>query len=113
MLDGKRPIPTHCRDCSSPLCFRSFCHPGVPMAQSNKRRSIPVVDKAFQYKYTAIIVSIVVVVSAVLGYFLFQSYLEMNRIMDLALETPEMSNKVNRDDALRVFHNSIVFLGFE
>src|SRR5258705_143192 len=113
MLDGKRPIPTHCRDCSSPLCFRSFCHPGVPMSQANKRRSIPVVDKAFQYKYTAIIVSIVVVVSAVLGYFLLQSYWEMNRIMDLALASPEMSDKVNGGAALNVFYVSIAFLVFE
>jgi hypothetical protein len=83
------------------------------MAQSYKRRSIPVVDKAFQYKYTAIIVSIVVVVSAVLGYLLLQSYWEMNRIMDLALESPEISDKVNGDDALRVFYISLAFLVFE
>ena len=83
------------------------------MAQSNKRRSIPVVNKAFQYKYTAIIVSIVAVVSAVLGYLLLQSYVEMNRILDLALESPEIRDKVNADDALRVFYVSLVFLVFE
>ena len=83
------------------------------MAQSNKRRSIPVVDKAFQYKYTAIIICIVAVVSAVLGYLLLQSYWEMNRIMDLALESPEISDKVNEDDALRVFYISLVFLVLE
>ena len=83
------------------------------MSQANKRRSIPVVDKAFQYKYTAIIVSIVVVVSAVLGYFLLQSYWEMNRIMDLALASPEMSDKVNGGAALNVFYISIAFLVFE
>ena len=44
------------------------------MAQANKRKAIPIADKAFQYKYTAIIVSIVVVISAVLGYLLLQSY---------------------------------------
>lgn len=83
------------------------------MAQANKRRSIPVVDKAFQYKYTAIIVSIVVAVSAVLGYLLLQSYWEMNRIMDLALASPEISDKVNAGAALHVFYISIVFLVFE
>ena len=83
------------------------------MAQPNKRRSIPVVDKAFQYKYTAIIVAIVVVVSAVLGYLLLHSYWEMNRIMDLALESSAISGKVNGDDALRVFYISLAFLVFE
>jgi hypothetical protein len=83
------------------------------MAQANKRRSIPVVDKAFQYKYTGIIVSIVVVVSVVLGYLLLQSYWEMNRIMDLASESPEMSDKVNRDAVLNVFFVSIAFIVFE
>jgi len=83
------------------------------MAQSNKRRSIPVVNKAFQYKYTAIIVSIVAVVSAVLGYLLLQSYVEMNRIMDLALASPEISDKVHADDAQRVFYISLAFLVFE
>ena len=83
------------------------------MAQPNKRRSIPVVDKAFQYKYTAIIVAIVVVVSAVLGYLLLHSYWEMNRIMDLALESSAISDKVNGDDALRVFYISLAFLVFE
>ena len=82
------------------------------MAQSNKRRSIPVVDKAFQYKYTAIMVSIVAVVSAVLGYLLLQSYWEMNRIMDLALEIPEIGDKVDAADALRAFSVSLVFLVF-
>lgn len=83
------------------------------MAQPNKRRSIPVVDKAFQYKYTAIIVSIVVVVSAAFGYLLLHSYWEMNRIMDLALESSAISDKVNGDDALRVFYISLAFLVFE
>jgi nitrogen fixation/metabolism regulation signal transduction histidine kinase len=83
------------------------------MAQSNKRRSIPIVDKEFQYKYTAIIVAIVVVISAVLGYLLLHGYWEMNRIMDLAMESSEFSDKVNRDDALRVYYLSLLFIIFE
>ena len=83
------------------------------MAQLNKRRSIPIVNKAFQYKYTAIILSIVGVVSLVLGYLLLQSYWEMNRIMDLAVETPEIRDRVSGDDALRVFYVSFAFLVFE
>jgi hypothetical protein len=83
------------------------------MAQSNKRRSIPVVDKAFQYKYTAIIISIAVVVSTVLGYLLLRGYLEMNRIMDLAMQSPEMGDKLTGEDALSVFYISLAFLVFE
>ena len=83
------------------------------MAQSNKRRTIPVVDKAFQYKYTAIIISIAVVVSTVLGYLLLQSYWEMNRIMNLAMQSPEISDRLSGEDALRVFYISLVFLVFE
>src|SRR5215217_621508 len=82
------------------------------MARANKRRSIPVVDRRFQYKYTAIIVSIVAVVSAVLGYLLLQSYWEMNRIMDLAMGLPEKP-KVSADAALNVFYFSLAFLVFE
>jgi len=37
----------------------------------------------------------------------------MNRVMDLALESPEIADKVRRDDALKVFHVSIVFLILE
>ncbi|MEO8007699.1 MAG: hypothetical protein ABI728_04155 [Betaproteobacteria bacterium] len=83
------------------------------MAQSNKRRSIPVVDKAFQYKYTAIIISIAVVVSTLLGYLLLQGYLEMNRIMDLAMQSAEISDKLTGEDAMRVFYISLVSLVFE
>ena len=83
------------------------------MAHSYNRSLIPVVDKRFQYKYTAIIVAIAAVVSAVLGYFLLNSYSEMNRIIDLALESPEISDKVSADQALRVFYISIVFFVFE
>ena len=83
------------------------------MVQQNKRRSIPVVDKAFQYKYTAIIVAIVVVVSVALGYLLLHSYWEMNRIMDLALESSGVNDKMNADDAMEVFYISLAFLVFE
>jgi methyl-accepting chemotaxis protein len=83
------------------------------MAQANNRKSIPIVDKSFQYKYTAIIVSIVIVISAILGYFLLNSYWEMNRIMDLALASPEIGDKINEGTALHVFYISIAFLVFE
>jgi hypothetical protein len=83
------------------------------MTQSNKRRSIPVVDKAFQYKYTAMIVCIVVAISGVLGYLLLQSYWETNRIMDLAVVSSEFGDQVNRDDARSVLYISLAILVFE
>ena len=83
------------------------------MAQPYKRSLIPVVNRRFQYKYTAIIIGIAGVVSAVLGALLLNSYWEMNRIIDLAMESPEISNKVDIDQALRVFHISIAFLVIE
>ena len=84
------------------------------MVQANKRRSIPVVDKAFQFKYTAMIVLIVVLISAGMGYLLLQSYLEMNRIMDVALANyAGISEKVNEASALDVFYISVAFLILE
>ena len=83
------------------------------MVQLNMRRSIPVVDKAFQFKYTAIIISIVLAVSLGLGYLLLVTYWEMNRIMDLAVVSSGISDEVNRDDALSVFYISLAFLVIE
>jgi hypothetical protein len=84
------------------------------MVKVNKRSPIPVVDKAFQYKYTAMIVFIVVLISAGLGYLLLQSYLEMNRIMDVALASfAGISAKVNEHTALDVFYISVAFLVLE
>jgi signal transduction histidine kinase len=83
------------------------------MAQSNKRRSIPIVDREFQYKYTALIVGIVAVISLVLGYLLLHGYWEMNRIMDLAMESSEFGDQVNRDEALSVYYLSAAFIVVE
>jgi len=80
----------------------------------NKRSSIPVVDKAFQFKYTGMIVFIVVLISAGLGYLLLQSYLEMNRIMDVALTSyAGIREKVNEGSGLDVFYISVAFLVLE
>jgi signal transduction histidine kinase len=83
------------------------------MSQANRRRSIPIVDKAFQYKYTAIMVLIAAVVSALLGGLLLQSYWELNRIMDLAMSDPDIRDKVDSAQALRVFQISAAFLVLE
>ena len=83
------------------------------MTHLNKRRSIPIVDKAFQYKYTGIIVSVVMAISAVLAYLLLQSYWETNRIMDLAMVSSELREQLNRGDALSVLYISFAILVLE
>lgn len=75
-----------------------------------KRRLIPIVDRRFQFKYTAIIVAIAAAVSAVLGYFLLESYLTMNAVIDLA---SEVNDKLNKDDTRKVFGITLVFLVLE
>ena len=84
------------------------------MVQANKRSTIPVIDRAFQFKYTGMIVLTVVLISASLGYLLLLSYWEMNRIMDVALASfPGMGEKVNEASALDVFYISVAFLILE
>jgi hypothetical protein len=78
-----------------------------------KRRLIPIVDRRFQFKYTAIIVAIAAVVSTVLGYLLLRSYWEMNEVIDLASLSPEVNDKLNSDDATKVFKITIAFLVVE
>jgi hypothetical protein len=83
------------------------------MAQQYKRRLIPIIDRRFQFKYTGIIVAIAAVVSAALGYFLLQSYFEMNEVIDLASLSPEVNDKLNSDDARFVFKITMAFLVLE
>jgi hypothetical protein len=78
-----------------------------------KRRLIPIVDRRFQFKYTAIIVAIAAVVSTVLGYLLLKSYWEMNEVIDLASLSPEVNDKLNTDDAKKVFMITLGFLVVE
>lgn len=83
------------------------------MAQAYKRRLIPIVDRQFQFKYTGIIVGIAAAISLVLGYFLWKSYMEMNEVIDLASLSPEVNDKLNSDDARKVFTITLVFLAVE
>ena len=84
------------------------------MARPYTRSIIPVVDKRFQYKYTAILIAIVVIFSAVLGYLLLESYWEMNRIMNLAMEIPEIRRTFTEaDQGLNVFHMAAAFVAIE
>lgn len=78
------------------------------MAQQNKRRLIPIVDRAFQFKYTAIILIVAAATSMVLGFFLLKAYREMNEVIGLADISPEIGEKLDSDDAKKVF--SIIVL---
>jgi hypothetical protein len=78
------------------------------MAQQYKRRLIPIVDRAFQFKYTAIILLVAAVTSTVLGFFLLKAYREMNEVIGLAAISPEIGEKLDADDAKKVF-SIIVF----
>ncbi len=73
------------------------------MAQQYKRRLIPIVDRAFQFKYTGIILLVAAVTSTALGFFLLKAYREMNEVIQLAGMAPEIGDKLNADDSKKVF----------
>ena len=69
----------------------------------------PVVDRAFQFKYTGMIVLTVVLISASLGYLLLLSYWEMNRIMDVALASfPGIGENCARNSCIIVLANTCI-----
>lgn len=73
------------------------------MAQQYKRRLIPIVDRAFQFKYTGIILLVAALTSTVLGFFLLKAYQEMNEVIGIASINPEIGDRLNTDDAKKVF----------
>jgi methyl-accepting chemotaxis protein len=80
------------------------------VAQAYKRRLIPIVDRRFQFKYTGIVLLVAASVAVVLGYFLRESYIEMNEVVDLASLSPEVNDKLNMDDTAFVFRLTIAVL---
>lgn len=80
------------------------------MAQQYKRRLIPIVDQAFQFKYTGIILLVAAVTSTVLGFFLLKAYREMNEVIQLAGMAPEIGEKLDADDTKRVFTITVACL---
>ncbi len=80
------------------------------MAQQYKRRLIPIVDRAFQFKYTGIILLVAAVTSTVLGFFLLKAYREMNEVIQLAGMAPEIGEKLDADDNKRVFTITVICL---
>ncbi len=73
------------------------------MAQQYKRRLIPIVDRAFQFKYTGIILLVAAMTSTVLGFFLLKAYQEMNEVIGIASISPGIGESLNTDDARKVF----------
>ncbi len=80
------------------------------MAQQYKRRLIPIVDRAFQFKYTGIILAVAALTSTVLGLFLLKAYKEMNEIIQIAGMAPEISERLDADDTRRVFTITVAAL---
>ena len=80
------------------------------MAQQYKRRLIPIVDRAFQFKYTGIILLVAAVTSTVLGFFLLKAYREMNEVIGIASISPDIGARLNADDAAKVFQIIIACL---
>lgn len=78
-----------------------------------KRRLIPIVDRQFQFKYTALVVAVAAFVACVLGWFLLDSYREMNEIMGVASVSPAVNDMLLSDDATKVFRITIVVLVLE
>jgi len=80
------------------------------VAQQYKRRLIPIVDRAFQFKYTGIILLVAAVTSTVLGFFLLKAYREMNEVIGIASISPDIGARLNADDATKVFQIIIACL---
>lgn len=80
------------------------------MAQQYKRRLIPIVDRAFQFKYTGIILLVAAMTSTVLGFFLLKAYREMNEVIGIASISPDIGDRLNADDATKVFQIIIACL---
>lgn len=74
---------------------------------TNKRRLIPIVDRRFQFKYTGIIFLVAAVVSAALGYFLLDAYMQLNSIIEVS---EAIGDRLNTEDAERVFLLVVGFL---
>ena len=83
------------------------------MANTYQRRRIPIVDRRFQFKYTAMIVGVAAVVSTILGALLLRSYWEMNEVVGLASVNPDVGEQLNNGDARFVFRVTVVFLVLE
>lgn len=77
---------------------------------TNKRRLIPIVDRGFQFKYTGLIVLVAAIVSTALGYFLLDAYMQLNSMIEVS---EAIGDRLNSDDARRVFGLVIGFLGAE
>ena len=80
------------------------------MSQQYKRRMIPIVDVAFQFKYTGIILLVAAVTSTALGFFLLDAYREMNEVIQVAGMAAEIGEKLNEDDSRRVFKITVAAL---
>jgi methyl-accepting chemotaxis protein len=79
-----------------------------------KRRLIPIIDPAFQYKYTAAILLVAATISALLGLLLWRSYNETNSMLEvvnsIADINPEIARIIEESDRSFVFQLTVGFL---
>jgi signal transduction histidine kinase len=64
------------------------------MTEKNKRRLIPIVDRAFQFKYTGVILGVAAATSSVLGAFLYGAYNEMNSMLVIVATLNQMPGAI-------------------
>lgn len=69
-----------------------------PGLERKRRRLVPIVDARFQWKYTLLIASLGVGVTAIMGGFLYRAHVTNTRVLELANE--ELRLQVARNDQL-------------
>jgi hypothetical protein len=71
---------------------------GAPSTRK-KRRTIPIVDARFQWKYTLIITALGAGITAIMGAFLFRAHNDNTRLLDLD-QNPQLTEQVVHGDQI-------------
>ncbi|MEO1481223.1 MAG: hypothetical protein AAFU77_03900 [Myxococcota bacterium] len=76
-------------------------HTALNPGEKPKRRLVPVVDARFQWKYTLVITSLGVGITAIMGAFLYSKYVEATRLLELS---ERYRGEVARSDQIFLFY---------
>lgn len=79
----------------------------APTDGRQKRRLVPVVDARFQWKYTLLITSLGVGITAIMGAFLYSKYVEATRLLELS---ERFRGEVARSDQIFLFYLIVLVL---
>ncbi|MEO0814318.1 MAG: hypothetical protein AAFY60_15760 [Myxococcota bacterium] len=79
----------------------------APSDGRQKRRLVPVVDARFQWKYTLLITSLGVGITAIMGAFLYSKYVEATRLLELS---ERFRGEVARSDQIFLFYLIVLVL---